>query len=592
MEESSFDAAHTTPRDSLVRWYHIPLITRAESLLRTFSPFERLLLYVFAVTLALSTAWILVSLNTATTVTVPAHGGSLTEGIVGTPRFINPLLAISDADRDLTSLIYSGLLRPMPDGSLIPDLASRYEISEDGRTYTFFLREDATFHDGASVTADDISFTVTTAQNPAIKSPKRADWDGVTTEIIDAHTVRFTLPSPYAPFLENATLGILPVHIWQDVAPEEFPFYERNTRPIGSGPYRIRDVRFADSGAPDRYRLRSFSQFSLGAPYLNNLTLLFYTNKELLTEAFVRGAVDTAGGLGPTTTPPSDAFRVEEATLPRVFAIFLNHNQASFLSDENLRRALDVAIDKEALIEKTLGGGAVALDGPIPPNVLAPLARSEDTPPENVMTSAERQEKARSLLESAGWEFDEEEGAWYDDGTVLSFAVKTADTPDLVAVAESVAETWRTIGIDVQVEVFSTSDLNTSVIRPRQYEALLFGEIVGRSLDLFAFWHSSQRADPGLNLASYTNADTDALLSRARAETDREEREASYREFAKIVSDEAPAIFLFAPEYRYILPAHIEGVSLGALTTPAERFMTVHQWHRETERVWSIFIDQ
>jgi len=97
---------------------------------------------------------------------IPAKGGTLSEGIVGTPRFINPLLAISDADRDMTALIYSGLMRADNKGGLELDLAERYEISEDGTIYTFFLRPNLVWHDGKPVTADDIIFTVKQAKDP------------------------------------------------------------------------------------------------------------------------------------------------------------------------------------------------------------------------------------------------------------------------------------------------------------------------------------------------------------------------------------------------------------------------------------------
>jgi peptide/nickel transport system substrate-binding protein len=142
----------------------------------------------------MSTFAIAAIVSESATSVVPARGGELTEGIVGTPRFVNPLLAASDADRDLTMLVYSGLMRARPDNTLVPDLADHYEVSDDHLTYTFTIREDATFHDGTPVSAHDVVYTVTTAQNPLYKSVRRVDWDGVVAQEIDTHTVRFTLP--------------------------------------------------------------------------------------------------------------------------------------------------------------------------------------------------------------------------------------------------------------------------------------------------------------------------------------------------------------------------------------------------------------
>ena len=159
----------------------------------------------------------LLKVNQYFIVEVPSSGGIYKEGIVGTPRFINPVLSISDADRDLTSLVYSGLMRQHTDDTLIPDLAETVEISEDGLSYFFKIRDDAVFHDGEPVTSEDIIFTILTTQNPIIKSPKRANWDGITIEKIDDKNLTFHLQQPYAPFLNNTTLGILPKHIWQGV---------------------------------------------------------------------------------------------------------------------------------------------------------------------------------------------------------------------------------------------------------------------------------------------------------------------------------------------------------------------------------------
>ena len=208
----------------------MPHAARLESALRRFSPGERLLLYALSAMLAFSALGLLALANSATSVTIPARGGSLTEGLVGPVRFVNPLLALSGPDKDIGALVYSGLMRATPEGKLIPDLAERVEISEDGTVYTFTLRPALTFHDGAPLTSADVLFTIARAQDPEIKSARRADWEGVSAVAPDPRTVVFTLPHAYAPFLENATLGILPKHLWESVSAEEFPFSIDPTR--------------------------------------------------------------------------------------------------------------------------------------------------------------------------------------------------------------------------------------------------------------------------------------------------------------------------------------------------------------------------
>jgi peptide/nickel transport system substrate-binding protein len=262
-------------RERLARHREVPHFSRFESLLRTFSPGERMVLYIFIALLAVSALAQLARANALVSTNMPVQGGSFTEGVVGSVRFINPLLALSGPDKDLSTLVYSGLMRATPDGSHIPDLAKAYEISQDGTVYTFFLRPDLSFHDGTPLTSADVLFTIQRAQNPDIKSSRRADWEGVSVSAPDPQTVVFTLPHAYAPFLENTTLGILPKHIWESVPADEFPFHPRNTDPIGSGPYKVAKVVTTPTGSAARYELSAFSKFALEKTYLQKITFLF-----------------------------------------------------------------------------------------------------------------------------------------------------------------------------------------------------------------------------------------------------------------------------------------------------------------------------
>lgn len=599
-EDHLHDHEHrlSSERGSLVRRTWITLLSprrlpgarRLEHTLRSFSPAERGLLYLFTILLATSVIMMLAYINRETTVPIPERGGSLTEGVVGTARFINPLLATSDVDQSLSLLVYSGLTRATPDGNYAPDLAEAYEISDDGTTYTFTLRPDLTFHDGTPLTTEDVAFTIELAQRPDIKSPKRADWEGVVVTVIDERTIQFTLERPYAPFLENTTLGILPAHRWRMVMPDDFPFHQLNTHPIGSGPFLVSDVQTDQSGTIQQYNLASFSDFSLGRPYLSTIAIRLYPNTESLLRAFGQGQIESIAGVGAEvlTSMSLEESQILRSTLPRVFAVFFNQNRAPVFTDASVRRALDTALDKQQIIEDVLGGYGSVLDNPIPPGI---LSDASSTPPNATTTEATepRITRAQEILMDGGWELNEETGIWQEGETPLSFSLTTADTPQLAATAQAVATTWRELGADVIVQTYAANDLSIGVIRPREYEALLFGEVVGRTLDLFAFWHSSQRNDPGLNLALYANTTADRLLTQARSETDRAARENTYREFVDVIQEDTPAAFLYAPEFVYIIPEQLQGVELGSLTTPAERFITVHEWHTETERVWDIF---
>jgi peptide/nickel transport system substrate-binding protein len=264
--------------------WHLPYSGKIMRVIGAFTLTEKVIFYVLVGIFTLSGISLLWQVNKSFLVEVPDYGGTLTEGVIGFPRFINPLLAISDTDRDLTSVIYSGQLKISHDGTLIPDLAESYTISIDGLTYTFVLKDDIYFHDGVKVTADDILFTIEKAQDANLKSPRKANWDGVQVSKIDDKTIVFTLKQAYSPFIQNTTLGILPKHIWKSASIEEFPFSQYNIKPIGSGPYKINSVVYTGSGLPGEYDLVSFNKYALGKPYITNLIVKTYKSEKEIIE--------------------------------------------------------------------------------------------------------------------------------------------------------------------------------------------------------------------------------------------------------------------------------------------------------------------
>jgi peptide/nickel transport system substrate-binding protein len=456
------------------------------------------------------------------------------------------------------------------------------------------LRHTASFQDGTPVTSADVLFTVQLAQNPDIKSPHQADWQGVIVSAPDKYTVVFKLPHAYAPFIQDTTLGVLPQHLWKNVSSEEFPFSPLNTHPVGSGPYKVTDEKFDSTGSATRYALSPFDAFTLGTPYLKNIAFVFYPNEAAMMQALNARQIDAVAGISPDEI--SGIHRADLTTmtslLPRVFGIFFNQGHSAVLADSSVRAALDTALDKQRLVDLVLRGYGEGLDSPIPPGLMG------GTPPSVSASSSLVQSAftddtisaAHAILVKGGWTYNVDSNTWTNKTKqTLGFTLSTADSPQLVATANAVADAWKKLGVNVTVQVYSLSDLNTSVLRPRQYDALLFGEVVGRELDLFAFWHSSQRNDPGLNLALYANSKADSLLSQARATSNTTDRDKLYAQFATLVEKDQPAVFLYAPEFIYVVPKDLKGVELGALTTPAERFLDVYEWYTDTQRVWSFF---
>lgn len=560
---------------------------------RAFSPLQRTLVVFFGALLVVCAALFFWVLNKYFLVEVPGRGGMLTEGLIGAPRFVNPVLAFSDADRDVTMLVYSGLMRATPAGALVPDLAESWFVSKDGLTYTFTLKKDLAWHDREPVTSDDIIFTVSKVNDPALKSPKRASWEGVSAEKVDERTIRFTLPKPYAPFLENATLGILPEHIWKDIDSEQFTFSTWNTKPVGSGPYQIEKIKYDDSGIPILYELSSFGSFALGSPYVGEIRLRFYANEDNLLQALAKGEIGSVNAITPERAEElkKSGLRVETYTLPRVFGVFFNQNKNTVLVDRDVRDALSGAIDREKIVRDVLRGYATTVEGPLPPGALgfSNTARGNEIP--GAFTGIDT---AKKLLEKSGWSLDLKKNMLTKKTKKgiqhLELSLSTSDAPEMKAAATIIRENWEALGAKVSVHIFSAGDLNQSVIRPRKYDALLFGEIIGRESDPFAFWHSSQRNDPGLNIALYANISVDKLLEDARVSSERSVRSTLYKKFEQEVAVDIPAAFIYSPDFIYVVPNELEGLNANVIAVPSERFIDVHRWYTETEKVWRVFV--
>jgi peptide/nickel transport system substrate-binding protein len=404
-------------------------------------------------------------------------------------------------------------------------------------------------------------------------------------------------------------MGILPKHLWKNIDSESFQFNPLNGVPVGAGPYRIARVNENASRVPTVVTLAPFEKYTLGVPYIERITLRFYGSETTLLDAFYKGEIESMGGISPSETGALQKKGVDasKTPLPRVFGIFFNQNQSPVFAYEEVRTALNIAIDKDRIIKDVLGGYGIPIDGPIPPGLLEnnSHARSilhtvrEKEVSVVAATSTDTRAKdprigeAQKVLLSAGWKFDEELGMLVKKSkkgnVALSFSLATSNAPELKAAAQSIKETWEKLGARVEVKIFETGDLNQNVIRPRKFDALLFGEVIGRDLDLFAFWHSSQMSDPGLNIAQYANITSDKLLESARTVSDQGKRVEKYTAFLDEVEKDRPAVFLYSPDFMYVLPRTLQGLNLGKVTTPSERFLGVYTWYLETERVWQFF---
>ena len=556
------------------------------TIIKKFSATEKIVFAFLVVVLIISALSIANKANKKFIVSIPANGGSLNEGVVGLPRSINPVLAFTDIDKDLSEIVYSGLMK-YEQGKLVNDLAQKYSISSDGLTYTFTLRDDIRFHDGTQLTTDDIEFTVQKIQDGDLKSPKRADWANVTIKKVNQKEIQFILKQPYSPFLSNTTIGILPKHIWKNVDADQFIFSQYNIEPVGSGPYKLNSISRDNGGIPQKYNFTAFNRYYNKKAYLDSINVYFFPNEKAAVEAFNNGTIESLAGIS-----AQEATRIASSTLnasimtsplPRIFGIFFNQNSALVLANKEVRQALNMAIDKDRFVNELLYGYGVSIDSAIP---FGATKSSMGT------VQKSNKENAIAILTKAGWALNANGVMEKKDKKttqILEFSITTADIPELKTAAEIAKTEWESIGAKVNLKIFEYGDLSQNIIKTRKYDALLFGEFIGKDLDLYAFWHSSQRNSPGLNVAMYVNSKTDKLLETARETTNDQTRESTYEAFDKILKDEIPAIFLYSPDYIYVVPQKIKGINFGKITSSSDRWYDINKWYTETDNVWSIF---
>ena len=545
------------------------------------------------VLLALITAIVMAAeVNSHFLVNVPADGGELREGLVGLPRTVNPVLAVSDADRDISSLVYAGLTRHTASGS-VNDLAKAYSVSDDGLTYTFTLKDGLRFQDGTPLTADDVAFTIEKIQDPVLKSPHAGDWANVTVKQVSSSVIQFTLKQAYAPFIAETDIGILPKRIWGSVTDDQFIFSQYNIQPIGAGPYKASSIARDSGGIPTEYRLTNWSGYAGAKPHVSDITFVFFTDDQSAYAALDSGSIDSLPSVSPDeaarlAADSAQSYAVKSAPLPRIFGVFFNQSQNAALADKSVRQALDMTVDRNAIVQAVLSGYGTPIAGPLPAGMSASSSA--------VIATSSNFAGAQALLEKNGWKRDPASGIYQYQKkgsktvTPLSFDIYTADTPDLKQAAELVKNSWAKLGADVSVKVFDSSDLYQSVIRPRKYDALLFGELIGKDRDLYAFWHSSQRSAPGLNVSMYANSKADKLLEQIRTTSNAQLRASEYAQFDQQVRSDIPAIFLYSPDFIYAVPKALQGLRLEELTGPSDRFDSVSSWYIETENVWRVFV--
>lgn len=514
---------------------------------------------------------------------VAQDGGTYTEAIVGQPRYINPILAgTNDADMDLTKAVYSSLFKLGSDLKLQNDLATSVDTSSDGKTYTIHMRDDALWHDGQKLTADDVVYTIESIQNKDYASPLISSFQGVRVEKIDDTTVKFTLQkTAYAPFLSSLTVGIVPKHVWEHVPVKSVGLAEQELKPVGSGPFKFQEIVTKNkTGEITSITLARNDAYYGQKAHLANITFMFLNTHEEAITALTSNQADGVGYLPPSllsSVEHRSTLNIKKLLLPQYFGLFFNQAKNPILNDAGVRSALDLGIDREEIVQQALHGQGDPLGIPIPSGLFS-------FP--DIHDAVYDSEKAKQNLDDAGWKTGDD-GIRVKDGKKLEVTITTTDWQEYTKTAELIQKQWKAIGVQANIQSLGTAIVQQTAVIPRQYEILLYGENLPADPDPYPFWHSSQIKSPGLNLALLQDKDMDKLLENARITIDQEKRKELLHSFIERFLDIHPAIVLYRPYYLYAQQSPVRGAAMEQGALPSDRFNDIVNWHVKVKRVWN-----
>jgi peptide/nickel transport system substrate-binding protein len=511
-----------------------------------------------------------------------AEGTAFSEGMTGTLDTLNPIFATSLAERSASKLIFSGLLRYDMRNELSNDMAESWRYEEGGKRIVVVLRPNLRWHDGAPVTAKDVVYTVDAIKSTDTRSPLLASWRNVTVKAVDDRTINFELPSIYAPFIHSLTVGILPEHLLGSLSKTELRNTSFNRAPVGSGPFIFRDIKtLTNAKSHVVLNLAANNDYYLGEVKLSRFYLHAFADADGLRRSYATDEINAAVNLSTqdiSALPQVKQEKVIDAPLYNgAYAFFRLSNTT--LQDPMVRQALRLATDRTAII-KRLDDRVRLLEGPLLNSQLQISADQSG----GFKQPGYNQAEAEKLLDQAGWVKDAS-GKRSKAGVPLELNVATVRSGDYPVVLEEIARQWSKIGVTVQTQLVLPDEFQQNVLSPRAYDVLVYELAIGRDPDVFAYWHSSQAGQRGLNLSEYKSGKVDDALDSARTRLEPELRDAKYKVFYQQWLADVPAVALYQPTLHYAASPSSTTLRSRPIIDAVDRYTNVRYWSSSFEVV-------
>ncbi|PIZ00253.1 hypothetical protein COY62_03605 [bacterium (Candidatus Howlettbacteria) CG_4_10_14_0_8_um_filter_40_9] len=502
----------------------------------------------------------------------PAFGGLYVEGVVGSIESFNPLYeGLNPAEDDVNKLVFSGLLK-YKDDKPFPNIAKSWEVLQDGKVYVFHLRDDAKWHDGQKLDAEDVVYTIQSIQDPDVRSTYSGIFRDVVSEAPDPYTLKLTLPASNPSFLSNLDFGILPRHLYEKTPGRNMMVAKQNQSPVGSGPYRFDKIE----------KKQSYSQVFLNAntdadakPFIAKVRVRTYGDEDSMIEGYAKKEIMAISNISLSKLDAVKKLQnitFLERYFPRYTALFFNQKSET-MKNKNLRTALALSVD-----EKSISG---IFDKEKVLNVESPVVPGHLGYNKDIKDMEYDPSKAEEILKKDGW---------VKDGSVLKKAGKelrvsfyTSNTEEFKSVSESVKEQWEKIGVVVDLTYLDSKPLQEDHIKPRSYDVLLYGITVGSDMDLYNVWHSSQKNDPGLNLSYFSNSRSDKYIELAQKSIDKQKSEEMIFKAQELIMEDMPAVFLYNPAYIYGINRSVKGTDISKIIKQSDRFFDIENWYIREE---------